>query len=166
MLIDEIYEIMNKSMLSNFDLIKLAKHLKIKFNGVLMNDQLKQEYFKKDFFVIINFDDSMNSGTHWVALVNHRKSRTCYYMDSYGELPNQKVYDEIMKSGNNLYFNKVQFQALDSMMCGWFSLYFLILMQKPTSDKMKLFLSKFNTKDYYSNDRVIKDIFKKLVFKK
>jgi hypothetical protein len=163
---DDIYQIMDKTMLSNFDLIKLAKHLKIKFNGCLMNDQLKQEYFKKDFFVIINFDNSDGQGKHWVALVNHRKSRTCYYMDSYGELPNQKVYDEIMKSGNNLYFNKVQYQALESMMCGWFSLYFLILMQKPSPNKMKSFLGKFNTKDYHSNDRVIKDIFKKLVFKK
>ena len=50
MLIDEIFEIMNKSILSNFDILKMTKFLGIKFNGVLMNDQLKPEYFKQTFF--------------------------------------------------------------------------------------------------------------------
>ena len=73
MLIDEIFEIMNKSILSNFDILKMTKFLGIKFNGVLMNDQLKPEYFKQTFFIILNFDNVGQSGIHWVALYNDIK---------------------------------------------------------------------------------------------
>jgi hypothetical protein len=127
-----------------------------------MNDQLKKEYFKQDFFIILNFENTFENGSNWVALVNDAKTKTCYYMDSYGELPNQKVYDVIMKTGHNLYFNKVQYQAIESQMCGWFSLYFLLMMQKPSIANMNKFLSKFNTKNYIANDKIIKDIYKSL----
>lgn len=166
MLIDEIFEIMNKSILSNFDILKMTKFLGIKFNGVLMNDQLKPEYFKQTFFIILNFDNVGQSGIHWVALYNDINLKTCYYMDSFGELPNQLVYDKIINSGHKLYFNKIQFQAIESQMCGWFSMYFLYHMQQKKKDKTSLmssYLKLFSTKDYHSNDKRIKDLFKNLV---
>ena len=62
--------------LSNFDIEKMCKKLKIKnFKGVFMRDELKGKMSGNES-LILNIDHSNNSGTHWVCLFN--KSKFCY----------------------------------------------------------------------------------------
>ena len=63
---------------SNFDIIEWVKFLKIKnFNGVFSRDNLKGT-IKKPECGIINVDDKIGSGTHWVCYYNN------YYFDPFG----------------------------------------------------------------------------------
>ena len=66
------------STTTNFDLKNIAKQLNIK-TKVLMKDELK-DYKKPKSNAVINFQNSNQSGTHWVALHN---SDTLYYFDTY-----------------------------------------------------------------------------------
>ena len=53
--------------ISNFDIIKWVKYFNIKnFNGVFSRDNIKGT-IKKTECGIINLDDRIGSGTHWVC---------------------------------------------------------------------------------------------------
>ena len=63
--------------LSNFDLFNFVKHLKIKyFKGVFSRDKLPNMISKE--YGIINLDDQIGAGTHWVAYRNIDKY--CEYL--------------------------------------------------------------------------------------
>lgn len=63
--------------LSNFDLFNFVKHLKIKyFKGVFSRDKLPNIISKE--YGIINLDDQIGAGTHWVAYRNIDKY--CEYL--------------------------------------------------------------------------------------
>lgn len=54
--------------LTNIDLIKIAKILKIPyFCGVFMRNALPQSGVKTNEAAIVNLDDKTGSGTHWIA---------------------------------------------------------------------------------------------------
>src|SRR5438552_3541665 len=68
--------------MSNFDIIKICKQLKIKyFRGCLMNDELKNK-IKTNECAIINLQNLDQSGTHCCCYYKNGKEK--YYFDSYG----------------------------------------------------------------------------------
>ena len=75
----------NKSKgLSNFDIIKIAQHLKIpNFRGTYMLDELpKAPKYKESG--IVNFNTSHEPGSHWVSFFKDGDKRI--YFDSYGQI--------------------------------------------------------------------------------
>ena len=75
--------------LSNFDLIKYAKDLNISnFRGVFMRDELPNKPWYHECG-IVNFNTSLEPGSHWVAYYKDGKDRI--YFDSYGQV----ILDEI-----------------------------------------------------------------------
>lgn len=154
----EILTLLEKDILSNFDIIKICNYLDIKLDGVIMNNQFKFNWLSKQFGLIANLEDTDSIGSHWVGYYNDPSTNSIFYMDSYGEVCNAKIYNMIIKKGTNLYFNKKQFQELDSKVCGWFCILFLYYMQK-TKLKIKgmvSFLKLFNYTDYNKNDKIVK----------
>ena len=70
--------------LSNFDLIKRIKYLKIKnFKGIFSRNS--KEHLHKEGCCIINLDDFQNQGTHWVA--HDIKGTKCFYFESFSMPP-------------------------------------------------------------------------------
>ena len=68
--------------LTNYEITKLAKELKIKnFRGVFMRDTLPGKVNDVECGVV-NVDNSRNNGTQWVCY--HKNNEKCYYFDSFG----------------------------------------------------------------------------------
>ena len=70
--------------LSNFDLLKWVEFLKIKnFKGIFSRDS--KDHLHKTGSCIINLDDEIGNGTHWVA--TDIKGKKVFYFDSFAMPP-------------------------------------------------------------------------------
>ena len=98
---------------SNFELKEISKQLDIKVK-ILMKDELEQ-CEKPITNAIINFQNSTETGTHWVALSNTDK---LYYFDSYGIPPIKVVEDYAELNKKDLMYNTIQIQPNGSKLCG------------------------------------------------
>ena len=165
-------QLIDKSILSNFDIVKICQTLGIKLDGVIMNNQFIDKMLNYDFSIIVNFQNTNQNGSHWVAVHCEPSIKTVYYMDPYGEVPNARIYKIILDKGYQIYFNKVQFQALESQVCGWYAMYFLYYLQQSKKrdkfDKMVKYLNLFTkeVRNLDNNDKTIKMLFIKLMKKK
>ena len=66
--------------LSNFDLLKWVKFMKIQnFKGIFSRDS--KDHLHKTGSCIINLDDKIGNGTHWVA--TDIKGKNVFYFDSF-----------------------------------------------------------------------------------
>lgn len=104
--------------MSNFDLIDKVKKIPIKhFKGVFMRDQLpiRPEIPETG---IINLDDNVGPGTHWVCYAIHPKS--IIYFDSYGLAPPIEFVKYVSKLPNiPIWYSTLPTQTLtDPPICG------------------------------------------------
>ena len=107
--------------LSNFDLEKAVKDLKIKcFRGVYLLNTLPYKPNNKECG-IVNLDKSGGSGTHWVAWYKNGKNKKVYF-DSYGVQPPVEV---IKYLGKGIGYNTDQVQPRGEVFCGHLCLYVL-----------------------------------------
>ena len=135
--------------ISNYDILEWVKYLKIKnFKDVFSRDNLKGT-IKKPECGIINLDDKIGFGTHWVCYYNN------YYFDPFGMPP----ATEVVKYISNIQYNNIHYQDTKSVLCGYYCLYFL----KSLNDGIKIYdilYEKLNCKDPSKNEIIIKDFFK------
>ena len=69
--------------LTNFDIIKLVRHLNIpNFKGVFMINELTEQKPGEKECAIVNFSKSTEPGSHWVAYYKDGNERI--YFDSFG----------------------------------------------------------------------------------
>lgn len=116
-------------MTTNNQLCDMAEKLKIpNFRGVFMKDQLKTMTPNENEGLIINFESSNQSGSHWVA--SYKNGNDKYYFDSYGAdiLPELKTY-----MCSPIKCHNFQIQEFNSGICGELCLLFLFLMNKGMS---------------------------------
>ena len=88
------------------------------FGGVFAKDQITTDMVKRNHFYIINLDDSIGNGTHWVTFYYHRNR--IEYFDSYGLKP----FEMIDKNYTYIY-NSSQLQSYESKACGYYCVYFI-----------------------------------------
>ena len=70
--------------LTNLELLEYAKQLNIpKFRGVFMRNTLPKKPHEIECG-IVNFNTSLEPGSHWVAYYKNKKERI--YFDSYGQV--------------------------------------------------------------------------------
>ena len=74
---------------------------------------------------VLNLDPSSEVGSHWVAVFMPR-SREIHYFDSYGRAPNECIRNALRGYGR-ITHNTYAFQALDSSVCGLYTMYFIVL---------------------------------------
>ena len=78
--------------LTNFELEDYASQLGIpKFRGTFMRDALPKKPWPIECG-IVNFNTSLEPGSHWVAYYKNNKERI--YFDSYGQVVLAKVNDK------------------------------------------------------------------------
>ena len=107
--------------LSNFEIIKKCKELKIKnFKGVYMRDELKGKSSKNECF-ILNHDTSDNGGTHWTALFI-KNGVSCYF-DSFGFDPPLEIISYC--KGSERYCSTSKIQEPDEVICGHYCIFML-----------------------------------------
>ena len=115
--------------MSNFDLLKRCKYLKIPINNVLSRDEKEKHKHKLDIF-IYNLEPSYMSGSNWVAI--YTKNNVINYFDSFGLQPFQEIVNHARKSNLTLIHQSDQLQNMFTTTCGY-CLYFRNEMNKGNS---------------------------------
>ena len=147
--------------MSNIDLLNWVKKLGIKhFRGVYSRDGLPKQ-IKKDECGIINLDSQLGPGTHWVAYRNV-ESTYCEYFDSFGLIMPNKVIKYLMTSGKQIFYSGDEIQERDSVLCGYWCLYYLSERQKGVPMLSVIHNAKFDMNDQTVNHRFIIDYFKNI----
>lgn len=148
-----IKHLKNTNILTNFDIEDICKVLRVPLVKIACKDEVDK---LKQGCYILNLDDSDGQGTHWCAFII-----TDYYVlycDSYGMPPPQDVYQLFLKSKKDLYVNQRQYQHVDSVLCGYFAVYFLYSMIFLKGENMlikyKKFVNQWDKRSLMKNDRV------------
>ena len=146
-------------MLSNFEIIDLCKYYDIELNGVYMKDEITGHFGN----YIINLSNSDSMGSHWTTLILD-KSQSMYF-DSFGANQPNEITEFVKKSKTkHLAFSNEIIQNLESKVCGYYCIAFLLYIKnniyetKYNSFIKFINLFKDNTK---LNIGVLKNIFKK-----
>ena len=119
-------------MLTNFQVIDLAKRMRVPLEGVFWKSQLKDMKMKPNRSYIINLEDEydsegeQNDGSHYKAFQYNKcdgEDDKVVYFDSYGVAPP----DEVLKfcGVKQIPYNTKDIQSLMGDACGWFCLAFL-----------------------------------------
>ena len=113
---------------TNFDLMDIARDLNLKIK-VLMKDELLE--YKGNKPIILNDQNSNQSGSHWVCLKKNSGSTLLntdssgkekgFYFDSYGIIPPKEVFEYL----NDFKYSTFQIQPDNSEMCGQLCLFVL-----------------------------------------
>lgn len=147
--------------LTNMELIDLANKMNITLNGVLMKDEATHNL--PNGYYIFNLQNQNESGSHWVALFKKGK-RQFYYCDPFGMPPPETLINLLQCNEKHLFYNDTQIQNIDSILCGYFCLLFLYMMQQSVSPANNIanFLQLFYL-DTKKNDKELKKIISKLI---
>ena len=147
--------------LSNFDLLNWVKKLGIKhFRGIYSRDSLPMKILQYEVG-IINLDTQLGNGTHWVAYRNI-DSTHCEYFDSFGLIMPNKVKTYLMTSDKQIYYSGDEIQERDSVLCGYWCLYYLLERQKGIPMLNVIHNAKFNMNNQAVNHRFIINYFKNI----
>ena len=147
--------------LSNFDLINWVNKLGIKyFRGVFSRDNLPDK-IKRLETGIINLDSHIGSGTHWVCYRNV-DNHVCEYFDSFGLMMPNEVQSYLQTSGDKLVYSSDEIQERDSVLCGYWCLYYLLERQKGKSMLEVIHNANFSPTDQTVTHRFIIKYFKNI----
>ena len=109
---------MTPQPLTNFE-IEAYYQSEFRFNGVYSRDNLPDKI--KYGAYVVNLDEYSDVGSHWIAL--YINNETVTYFDSFGV---EHIPKEIKKCINNknIIANIYRVQGYDSIMCGYFCIFF------------------------------------------
>ena len=130
------------------------EYLKIpNFKGIYSRNSL--DHFHDKGCCIINLDDEIGQGTHWVA--EYIKNDVIHYFDSFSIHPPLEIVNHAKKLNMKLVYNYGNpIQDIYSVRCGYYCLYFLDnIKNKSFYDVLKVFK---NDNQKYNED-FIKDYF-------
>ena len=105
-------------MLTNFDLERIAKEMKINLIGVYSKDELYGIARKNGAYIVNMQDSGVGEGTHWLELIKNKG--VSYYFDSYDVSPPIAVMDFL--KGSKIGYSINDIQSISSGECGFFCL--------------------------------------------
>ena len=118
--------------LSNFDLEKWVDDLGITyFRSIYSRDRLLGAIRKKECG-IINLYSIEGEGTHWVCYRNIDKQMVEYF-DPFGLIIPDEILHYLAKSGKKVFYSQDEIQNRDTVLCGYWCLYYLVERQKGKS---------------------------------
>ena len=157
-------------LLTNFE-IQNYYQSEPKFNGVYSRNNLSK--IKDEaiiitiiiIIIIINLDEYESIGTHWIAVYGNVENLT--YFDSYGV---EYIPKEIIKliGNKNIIANIYRIQRYDSIMCGYFSNWFILFYDTFFIDYMikgkRLlgYTNSFSPSKYKANDKIVLKYFNRI----
>ena len=148
-------------ILSNIDLLIISENLGLdlgiinkKYDGVFSRDNIPNQ----NGMYIINLDSKIGPGTHWVSVII--EPNKVLYFDSFGLIPPY----ELINLRPKYYYNFLQYQPINSFLCGYYCLYFLNEFDKLSNDyssieKFNKIIEPFHINDFEYNDNFIKKYF-------
>ena len=120
-----------------------------KFIGIVMRDEVRKLPCPSKCFFIVNYDESHQGGSHWIAVV--KSGTDVYHFGSYGISPLKEIKTRF--SNCNIYYNDRSLQLTGSNICGHLCLAFIEHMIKKNSS-----FYKFISDAVQSSNRFKKDI--------
>ena len=137
--------------LTNFE-IQAYYQNEPRFKAVFSRDNLSN--IIKNGAYVINLDEYLDIGTHWVALYVNNKAVT--YFNSFRV---EHIPKEIIKfiCNKNILTNIFRIQAYDSIICGYFCIGFINFMFSGSS--LADFTNLFSPNDFKKNDKLILNYF-------
>ena len=113
--------------LANTEINDIMRKYKItNFRGCYSKDILPASPLKNES-VVVNLEDYLDgNGTHWTVIYNDPKSRDIEYFDSFGMLPPDVVRKYMSKANKGIVYNSSTIQDMNSIMCGYYCVYFII----------------------------------------
>lgn len=87
-----------------------------------MRDELPPVPMRKECG-IINLDDHIGPGTHWVAY--YKSNNTVVYFDSFGNLQPPSEFIKYMGSAPTIFYNYEKYQDFGTINCGHLCIQFL-----------------------------------------
>ena len=116
--------------LSNFDLMDWVKKLGIRsLRGIYSRDRLPKNIRKE--CGIINLDDIQGPGTHWVC---YRKiNNVVEYFDPFGLIMPNEALKYFNTSGKKIVYSIDEIQNRNTVLCGYWCLYYLLERQRGNS---------------------------------
>ena len=94
------------------------------FRGVISRDQIALIEAKPGYY-IVNLNDSTQPGSHWVVINVRAPPNLMEYFDSFGLNAPHEVVELSERMGVNYWYNSTQYQDLNSVLCGYWCLYFV-----------------------------------------
>ena len=147
--------------LSNIDLLHWVKQLGIKyFRGTYSRDNLPNKIHRLEIG-IINLDNSIGGGTHWVCYRNV-DSQFCEYFDSFGLIIPNEIKNYLHTGGKKNVYSSDEIQKRDSVLCGYWCLYYLLERQKRKSLLNVIHNTKFSFTDQMINHQFLTNYFKSM----
>ena len=108
-------------------------------------------------FCVVNMEDSdKGHGTHWVLLYDVRPSEVIYF-DSMGQVPPTQIKAFMKRTGKKQVINKLELQALGSVVCGYWCEMVADLLNK--GESMSAIQHHFSDTSPQYNDELIKRYF-------
>ena len=149
--------------LSNVDLMNWVRFWGIPdFEGIFSRHS--KDHLHKTGNSIINLDDGIGPGSHWVA--TNIKGKRVFYFDSFSIHPLVEFLEYTKGIGKEIVYNGGHpIQDILSVRCSYYCLYFLKEIQSK-SNQIKSFydvLKVFSLKDSQKNERLIKQYFLKQI---
>lgn len=128
--------------LSNLYIEKVMNKVSKNFKGVYSCNTIPNLKFYKNFSIIVNLSRNDEQGTHWVSIF--RKGKILLYYDSLGlPLTNRDIKTFLCRINKQYDYNLFQNQCYDSYNCGFYCLFFCLMMEKGmTFDEFKALFSK------------------------
>lgn len=123
-----------------------------KFGGVYAKDGCPKRMTKSAY--IFNLENQDQDGSHWIAAVKTKKA--VVYIDPFGIVPPPDIIQFLKTSKKPLVYNTIQFQDLDSVLCGYYCIYFIDKMLSGSQFTTLMAGFSNNTKD---NDCIIRHYF-------
>ena len=106
------------------------KRLGIKhFRGIYSRDNLPKKIIKE--CGIINLDDMRGPGTHWVCYRNI--NNLVEYFDPFGLIMPNEALKYFNTSGKQIVYSMDEIQNRNTVLCGYWCLYYLLERQSGTS---------------------------------
>jgi len=146
--------------LSEIDIEMMMKRAKINnFLGYFARDDLPKQQLKPKQSIIFNLDKASGEGTHWTACYHGGKS--VEYFDSYGIICPPEIRKYLKKSNKNMVYSTNEIQNLNSILCGFFCVLYIILRHRGV-DKYDIVYS-FGMNNNKSNDNHVLSSLKNLL---
>jgi len=96
------------------------------YRGFFSKDMLLKKINSNESIIIYlqsNFD---GGGIHWIFVYNDSNSDSVEYFDSFGLVPPNEIVTDMNTSSKNIIYNDSQIQHINSIMCGYYCIYYLL----------------------------------------
>ena len=103
----------------------------------------------------------MGGGSHWVAYRNV-DNHVCEYFDSFGLIMPSEIQVYLQTSGEKIVYSSDEIQERNSVLCGYWCLYYLLERQKGKPILDVIHNASFDPNDHSVNHRFIINYFKNM----